>query len=178
MGLLRGDETPAEVSLLAYGMENALGGFYTTLSERTADKALVHLFTKLAGIEQRHKEVIFALYRETEPSGMELSVFESRVESKAMEGGFDIEGFMKDNEPHLKTVADVLTVAMMIETQALDLYLRYADTSSETRTKEVLFKIADEEKAHLSALGELMSQRAPQCDGNLKRHGIVVPSYD
>jgi rubrerythrin len=159
MDLLRGDEAPAEVSLFAYGMENALGSFYTTLSERTADKALADLFTKLAGIEQRHKEMVFGLYSEVEPSGMDLHEFESKVQSQVMEGGFDIEGFMKDNEPHLKTAPDVLTVGMMIETQALDLYLRYADRSSEVRTKEVLFKIGDEEKAHLTALGELMSEK-------------------
>lgn len=67
---------------------------------------------------------------------------------------------MKDNEPHMQTSPDALMVAMMIETQAMDLYLRYADRSSEARTKEVLFKIADEEKAHLTALGRLMSEKA------------------
>ena len=47
MDLLRGDEAPAEITLFAYGMENALGSFYTTLSERTADRDLRDLFTKL-----------------------------------------------------------------------------------------------------------------------------------
>lgn len=146
MDVLRGDETPAEIILFVYGMENTLGGFYTTLSERTPYRELIDLFTKLAVIEQRHKEMVFALYAEIEPSGMDLPAFESRVTSQVMEGAFDIEGFMKDNEPHLKTAADVLTVAMMLETQALDLYLRYAERSSEARAQEVLFKIADEER--------------------------------
>jgi len=160
MDLLRGDEEPAEITLFAYGMENALGSFYTTLSERTADKDLGHLFTKLEGIEERHKKMVFELYSDIEPSGMDLPEFESKVTSQVMEGGFDIEGFMKDNEPHMQTSPDALMVAMMIETQAMDLYLRYADRSSEARTKEVLFKIADEEKAHLTALGRLMSEKA------------------
>ena len=71
-----------------------------------------------------------------------------------------MEGFMEDNEPHLKEAADVLDVAMMIETQALDPYLRYADKSSEAHAREVLLKIAEEEKAHLRALGQLMGEKA------------------
>lgn len=160
MDLLRGDEAPAEITLFAYGMENALNRFYGILSERTGDKDLVNLFSSLSKIEQIHKETVFELYSDIEPSGMDLHEFESKVQSQVMEGGFDIEGFMEKNEPHMQTSPDALMVAMMIETQAMDLYLRYADRSSEARTKEVLFKIADEEKGHLTALGRLMSEKA------------------
>jgi rubrerythrin len=45
---------------------------------------------------------------------------------------------------------------MMLETQALDLYLRFADKSSYSGSQRVLFKLADEEKAHLEALGQLI----------------------
>lgn len=84
MDLLRGDEVPAEITLFAYGMENALGSFYTTLSQRTADKDLGHLFTKLEGIEERHKKMVFELYSDIEPSGMDLHEFESKVTSQVM----------------------------------------------------------------------------------------------
>jgi rubrerythrin len=159
MAMLRGDESPAEITVLAYGMEQALGVFYTTLSEKSKDTELKGLFANLAGIEQRHKEMLFALYMEIEPVGADLKKFESLVDSTRMEGGFDTEAFMKQNEAHMKTVPDVLTIAMMIETQALDLYLRYAERSSEAHTAKILYKIADEEKAHLSALGRLMGEK-------------------
>jgi rubrerythrin len=45
---------------------------------------------------------------------------------------------------------------MMLETQSLDLYLRFAEKSNNRETKEVLFKIAEEEKEHLAALGNLL----------------------
>ena len=160
MDILRGDESPAEITIFAYGMERALGGFYTTLSERTTDMQLRGLFGKLAGIEQRHMKMLFGLYAEIEPSGKDVKEFESGVVSKRMEGGFSPEAFMKENEEHMKTVPDVLTAAMMIETQALDLYLRYAERSPDTHTKEIFHKIADEEKAHLGALGRLMEEKA------------------
>jgi rubrerythrin len=160
MAMLRGDESPAEITIFAYGMEQALGGFYTTLSERTTDTELRGLFSKLAVIEQRHKEMLRTLYAEIEPVGKDLKEFESRVNAKHMEGGLSPEAFMQENEAHMKTVPDVLTIAMMIETQALDLYLRYAERSSDTHTKETLHTIADEEKAHLGALGRLMEEKA------------------
>jgi rubrerythrin len=160
MAMLRGDESAAEITVLAYGMEQALGVFYTTLSERTTDTELRGLFSNLAGIEQRHKEMLRALYAEINPAGADLKEFESLVDSKHMEGGFNTEAFMKQNEAHMKTVPDVLTIALMIETQALDLYLRYAKRSTDAHTAEILYKIADEEKAHLAALGRLMEEKA------------------
>jgi len=160
MDILRGDESPAEITIFAYGMEQALGVLYTTLSARTTDTELRGLFINLADIEQRHKEMLFALYAELEPTTKDLKEFESQVVSKRMEGGFNPDAFMEQNEAHMKTVSDALTIALMIETQALDLYLRYAERSADAHTAEVLYTIADEEKAHLGALGQLMDKKA------------------
>ncbi|MGA8140624.1 MAG: sulfurtransferase, partial [Desulfobaccales bacterium] len=43
--------------------------------------------------------------------------------------------------------------------QALDLYLRFADKLSRQDAKQILFKIAREEKAHLASLGLLLDER-------------------
>lgn len=159
LDLLRGDETPSEITVFAYGMENALGTFYVRMSEKTTDKELRDLCRKLGDIEGRHKKMLFGLYSEIDPSGLDEQAFESRAVSHVMEGGFDIEAFMKENEPHMQTAPDVLNLAMMIEAQALDLYLRYAEKSTDERAKDVLFKLGDEEKAHLAALGDLIDQK-------------------
>jgi rubrerythrin len=160
MDMLRGDESPAEIVIISYGMEQALGSFYTILSKRTKDAELKGLFTRLADIEQRHQEMLLSLYAEIAPTKKNLRQFKEQVDAKRIEGGFSSEDFMKQNEAHMKTVPDVLTIALMIETQALDLYLRYADRSSLGHTKEILYTIADEEKAHLAALGRLMGEKA------------------
>lgn len=53
----------------------------------------------------------------------------------------------------IETIPDVLNIAMLIETQALDLYLiRYSNRTNDEKRKGVLFEIA-QEKAHLAALG-------------------------
>ena len=59
-----------------------------------------------------------------------------------------------------QTEGDVINVAMMLETQAFDLYSRYSQRIEDEKGKAVLREIADEEKAHLSSLGRLMEARA------------------
>ena len=76
-----------------------------------------------------------------------------------LEGGFDMAEFMEQNEPILQTVPNVIDLAMMLETQALDLYLRFAAKSTNAEAKEVLFQIAQEEKGHLAALGRLLEEK-------------------
>ena len=52
------------------------------------------------------------------------------------------------------------TLAMMLEAQAMDLYMRYAGKSEDQQVKEILYKMADEEKAHLTSLGQLLAKYA------------------
>jgi rubrerythrin len=68
-------------------------------------------------------------------------------------------GSILQNESFFGSLEGVFDVAMMLETQALDLYLRFAEKSTDQRTQNVLFSIADEEKAHLSSLGDLMDKK-------------------
>ncbi|MGD9166739.1 MAG: ferritin family protein, partial [Syntrophobacterales bacterium] len=67
-----------------------------------------------------------------------------------------IKSFLAKNESFLQSVAGALDIAMMVETQALDLYLKMAAESKDAATKEVLFEIAEEEKVHLKALGRVL----------------------
>ena len=48
---------------------------------------------------------------------------------------------------------------MMIETQALDLYLRLADAVTDETTKRALYDISEQEKAHMTALGLLLEKK-------------------
>jgi rubrerythrin len=75
-----------------------------------------------------------------------------------MEGGFSIETFTQQNEPFLDMPHRVIDLAMMLETQALDLYLRFSQKTENKDTKAVLFKLADEEKAHLALLGDWLER--------------------
>jgi len=160
MILLRGDETSQEIIVLAYGMEDGLSGFYKSLSERMDDSEVVGLLNKLAKIEENHKKRLFDLYITLEPTVTDREAFEGNIVSDMMEGGFTTEDFLEQNRDSMKTVPDVLSIAMMLETQAMDLYMRYAEKAKGEKSKTVLYNIAEEEKAHLASLGRLMEEKA------------------
>ena len=159
MEFIREDETPEEIIILAYGLEDGLKGLYQSMAEKTDDQEVADLLSKLAAIEENHKQRLFRLYLTLDPAAIDRETFEAHIMSGIMEGGFTTEEFLEQNRPAMQTTADVLNVAMMIETQALDLYLRYSQKSKEEKSKTVLREIADEEKAHLAALGRLMEAK-------------------
>ncbi|MGD8494255.1 MAG: sulfurtransferase, partial [Desulfobacterales bacterium] len=95
-----------------------------------------------------------------DPPDKDMDAYEASIKPAILEGGFKLDEFMQKNESYLQTVSDVLGLAMMLETQALDLYLRFADKSSDSGSQQVLFKLADEEKTHLEALGQLIEKKS------------------
>lgn len=159
LDLVRGDESVSDMLKLAFGLEKALGIFYQAMREKSQDQELVALLTKLGHIEEAHKRKVFERYQAMNPSVPDMAALEAQVVAEVMEGGYNVKDFLAKNEAHLKTVPQVLEVAMMVETQALDLYLRFADKSREEETKKTLFAIAQEEKAHLAALGRLLDEK-------------------
>lgn len=160
MVTLRGNETPQEVIVLAYGMEQGLADFYSRVCAMTHDLEVRGMIGKLARIEEKHKDKLFALYQTLEPGTRERTLFEKKIVSGVMEGGFTGEEFLEKNKPLLDTVENLLHLAMMLEAQALDLYTRYAQKAEDVQSRSVLHDIAEEEKGHLAALGGLVEARA------------------
>jgi rhodanese-related sulfurtransferase/rubrerythrin len=159
LDLVRGDETPPEILKLAYGMEQFLQLFYQTMLKKSQDRESLELFKNLARVEERHKQRLAQEYARVAPGDQDLSSLESSTVPTIMEGGFNLKEFMEANAPHLKKAPDVLEMAMMLETQALDLYLRFAQRCTQPPTRQVLFTIAEEEKAHLARLGRLLEAK-------------------
>ena len=62
-------------------------------------------------------------------------------------------------KPDWESAVDVISLAMSIEAQALDLYTRAAERSAAPRSAAALKKIAEEERVHLEQLGKLMDER-------------------
>ncbi|MFC1868275.1 rhodanese-like domain-containing protein [Thermodesulfobacteriota bacterium] len=156
ISLLREAAAPEEIIVLAYGMEEGLGGFYAAMAKRNDDTEISKLFIKLSEIEEKHKQRLFEVYLGLDESILNQEAFESEVVTDVMEGGFTTEDFLEQNRPAMRTIPDVLNIAMMLETQALDLYLRYSQTIPDNKGRAILLDIAEEEKAHLAALGRFM----------------------
>ena len=160
-----GNENAKEIIVWAYGMETGLAHFYRTVGVETPNRDVATVCEKLAKIEDRHKEKLFMIYKELDPGVTDKKAFEVMIANTVMEGGTTTDEFLQSNRSALDTAPKIIDLAMTIETQALDLYLRYWQKTNNSKTKETVLGIAQEEKAHLAVLGRLMDQIASQ--GNL-----------
>ena len=140
----------------ALGMEKELAAFYLLVARKTGDEGLANLLRKLADIEEKHQQHLLELYQafnfteEIKEPILDVSV------APIMEGGFNPSDFYKQHQSLMKTSAHVLNLAMILETQALDLYLRLAEYVENEKSRIILKRIGDEEKAHLTALGKML----------------------
>jgi rubrerythrin len=158
MILVKGDETPQDIICLAYGLEEGLQKFYAAATQMAIEAEVIKVLSQLAEIEERHKQRLFDLYKTIDAADTTIESFESKVNSELMEGGFDPDKLLESSKPAFKNATDVLSFAMMLEAQGMDLYMRYADKSEVAQVKEILYKMADEEKAHLKSLGDLFEK--------------------
>ena len=81
----------------------------------------------------------------------------SKSEEYAL-GGMTTEDYLAMFDTRLDSAIEVISVAMSIEAQALDLYQRAAETADISQTKRLLMDIAGEERSHLNQLGDLMDR--------------------
>lgn len=150
-----GYETPEDVVRKAYGMEDRLQQFYVMRSDMAEDVERIELFMELAGFEDRHKQTLFRLFSKITGKD-DLAQFEKEVQACAedtVEGGVPIDEFLAEFSEAFDSDQGVLELAMMIEAQALDYYLRCAQRAKSEEISDVLQLLAREEKAHLKLLG-------------------------
>ena len=155
MDALTGDETPEEVVFKAYGLEEGLRKFYVAMVKKAGDEKAAVLFKKLVGYEDLHKDALYELYLNLSTEPLDRQFFESNVEQSMMEGGLTGQEFMARYAWAVETELQILDLAMSIETQALDLYLRFAAKVEHEGTRAAILRIAEDEKKHLNALSDL-----------------------
>ncbi len=160
LNFIKGDEAPEKVVALAYGMEEGLKRFHEAVKARTEDADFIKVLDQLIRAEEIHERTLLELYETMVGSAAEPEAVRLVSEAGVMEGGMQIDRFMKDNEKYMTSVSGYLNLAMMMEAQALDLYLRMASESKNEISKKILLKIGDEEKGHLVLLGRLFDQKA------------------
>jgi len=156
--LFSGKETPQEALIVAYSLEEGLKEFYLSMIPEVKNNKTRQLFEKLSTIEEKHQDRIFAEYIKITGSDLSRNEFEKQVVSPAMEGGLTTEEYLKLYPTDLEDAKEVISLAMAIEAQALDLYQRAAHRASSEARKHALMQIANEELAHLEHLGKLFEE--------------------
>jgi rhodanese-related sulfurtransferase/rubrerythrin len=160
MNLFSGNESPEESLIVAYSLEEGLREFYLSMTEKITNERAGQLFQKLSTIEIKHQERIFKEYVDISGATVSQDEFSKNIVAPAMEGGLSTEEYLARYQLDLEVPAEVISMAMAIEAQALDLYQRAAARAATEQSKKVLLRIADEERTHLQQLGRLFETEA------------------
>ncbi len=128
------------------------------MKEKVTSDSAKNLFMKLADIEIMHQERLLELYSKVTGQKIGIEDFKQKIVKPAMEGGLSSAEYIQMYQPDLESEIDILSLAMSIEAQALDLYQRAAHQSGSGDSGKILQQIADEERAHMAQLGKYIDQ--------------------
>ncbi len=161
LALFSNPDSAEDILKTAYSLEEGLQDFYLRTMQEVSQPEVIKLFRKLADIEDIHKEKLFEEY--TRLTGNEdLVAFEKELQQNNLEGGMTTEEYLDRFKPDLNNEIDVISLAMSIEAQALDLYTRAGRQTKDDDNRKMLERIAAEEKYHLEQLGSLLDAIAEE----------------
>ena len=155
MYLIEGDETVEEVMTLAYGLEEASRRFYQERAEESGVPELKRLFETLRDAEIRHEDRLWERFRSLSGGVAERRMFEETVVPEVLEGGLAPDRLLAEHPGAFMDYDESLDLAMAMETDALDLYLRLAAVFTDAEIRSVFFALAEDERMHLKKLGDL-----------------------
>jgi rubrerythrin len=156
LDLLTGNESIEETLIIAYSLEAGLQDFYVAMIDKVTGDEVKSLFRKLSDIEVIHQNRILEEYVQITGKQIDRDAFESEQVEQAVEGGLTTDEYIKLFKPDLEVLSDIVDLAMSIEAQALDLYTRAANRTTDERSQGAMKKIAEEERVHLEHLGKLL----------------------
>jgi rubrerythrin len=157
--LFTSEESGEEAIIIGFGLEMGLRDFYLSMQAKIARESTKSLFGKLADIEILHQERLVELYREITGTATTLQEFSEKIAESAMEGGLTTDEFLQLYRVDIDSELEVLGLALAIEAQAIDLYLRAAERSDKSTTRQVLLQIAEEERSHITRLSDYIDQQ-------------------
>jgi len=135
---------------LSYALEDGLQQFYARLAERVEDQEQQKLLERLAGFEDKHKAWLAEEYGHLH--GDKTAPPVPPADQATMEGGRSVSQFLDRIRPEFLTMIEIFDMAMMFETQAMDLYSRLAKQAADASTADLFRRLVDEEKMHLGYL--------------------------
>ena len=151
--------TPEEAVIVGFGLEVGLREFYLSMQSKTTRESTKALFGKLADIEILHQQRLVGLYRDMTGSAVTMTEFSEKIVEPVLEGGLSTEEYLQLYNIDFDSELEVLGMALAIEAQALDLYLRAGRRSENKQTEKLLLQIAEEERSHIARLSSYIDHQ-------------------
>jgi rubrerythrin len=151
-----------EIVGLAWALEEGSKHFYQGVSEHFADDPEAHkMFQWLVSAEKNHEKHLLETYEKLtgkQPDFAKLRAkFSDSLSGTVMEGGIPVKDgleWIKD-----KGVSESLELAMAMEVNAYDLYIKMSRAIDDEPAQQVFEKLSEEEQVHLERLAGLLDTR-------------------
>jgi len=143
-------KNPEDTVTLAWILEGGAKTFYEKMAEQFAPSEAADLFDNLAHAEAHHMAALRALFQNITGRQQDPLTPGEVAAKDTMEGGISVRKALAWAER--QKAIDVLEFAVAMEVNAYDRYLKVMQTVKESRSREVLEKLAQEEKVHLDRL--------------------------
>ncbi len=148
-----------ELMALAWVLEDGTKIFYEKMAETLAGWDAAALFSELAEAEERHKEMLCALYRDITGTAGDIdfpSLMGRYPREKIMEGGMRLDDAVVWSEG--KSPRDILELSVSLEAASYDRYLAMRERTAGENSLKVFNTLAGEEKRHLGKLTEIFEK--------------------
>jgi rubrerythrin len=151
-----------EVVGLAWSLEEGSKLFYQGVSDHFADdQEAQKMFGWLVSAEKNHEKHLLETYETLtgkQPDFSKLRAkFSDNLKGTVMEGGIPVQeglDWIMD-----KGVAESLELAMSMEINAYDLYVKMSRAVDDEQAQQIFEKLAEEEQVHLEKLAGLLDNR-------------------
>ena len=142
----------AELIDLAWSLEEGNRKFYTELQALLIDREAVELFQNLVLAEEHHQSALADLRLKLTNRAAGAGIPED-----VMEGGMSISAAL--DWVSGKKLAEVLDLAIALETNSYDLYIKMGQRGFDLKSKELFSLLAAAEKEHLGRLAGLLDRK-------------------
>ena len=147
---------PEALISLSFALEEGNRLFYERISQDLKEEEAASIFRSMGQAEERHKETLRELHARVSgirgdpapPEGMEAGEF--------MEGGIPLKETLAAAKG--KTLEEILELAVAMEANALDRYIKMGRTVADERSREVFLTLSREERTHLERMTSLLDR--------------------
>jgi len=147
---------PEELISLSFALEEGNRVFYERISQDQKEEEAASIFRSMGQAEERHKETLRELHARVsgkggnppQPEGLEAGGF--------LEGGAPLGETLEWAKG--KALQEILELAIAMEANALDRYIKMGRAVADERSSEVFLALSREEQKHLERMTALLGR--------------------
>ncbi len=141
---------------LSFALEEGNRAFYESMSRDGKEEETASTFRSLCLAEERHKETLRELYARVSGKDGDPPNPEGTGREIFLEGGAPLEETLAWTGG--RTVVEILELAIAMEANALDRYIKMGRAVSDERSREVFLALSAEEQDHLRRMTSLLDR--------------------